>query len=674
MRDLWANTQGTPGVKRGTFLFKDSECKSYLLWLAVETEASETLGKNDRTIPYQSFLESLQGLCPPKMVDENVRESLTQRLHDRILLTFEPGDGGTPQLIHKKNHEQQLKSRLRGQAKFLQFLNLLIRLGNAQEVWQWCPPTVPMLLDREPTPFTPEGIEGYLFVQHVRKLLWKDLQSGRTPEGLAAEGRILISALLYGGLGEVAALRELHKALRVGAPLNYFPRLGWSFLDLEIPMGRGGMRLRRWLPDPLSEILILRYVPIRQPIDQYTTTDLLKAMNAYLRLLPKDQRKFLRARQLIRSVPQTLRIEQPQFLGAYASGDLTAHAVRSDRWWRLHGYEYPGIVASAISTGSPNGRGEDAPSKAQETRQDMPLEVAADVSEAIHTVPWLQSLRTILRGNNRAFALQRLDAKSREELPDLLSRLFYGWAERMLKHGSAYRHRLAMRTIRRYVSRLAALMLQLLEDSAAIETFRDSSWRQLYEDLLDHVETEHQRALLARAIREWHQYLVEENRAIPLPDQDLGGLAIDVVPDARIISLKEFIALKEVIARGRHVERHVHLPIVLTLIAILGFRCGLRRMEVLRLRIMDCHLTGRATLLIRPFAERSLKSRNATRAIPIYALLEEEELNLLREWVLTREESGGQPQDYLFVLSEIGHNPISQETAMSRIHEALRLV
>ncbi|MGE0048855.1 MAG: tyrosine-type recombinase/integrase [Acidithiobacillus sp.] len=673
VQELWEEIESTPGLTRDSRLFPEAEVADYRLWLTREVEAADKLQKiPGEYLPYRSFLERLQGMRVPFDWAEYPRERLTQMLHDRILLSYPAPREKDTTRAPKYLQNKELKSRLRSQAKFLQFLSLLIRLGNARELWQCCPPSVPRLLDREPTPFTVEGLEGYPYIQQVGALLWSDLRRQISVAGALAEGRILLSALLYGGLAELAALRALLQTLRSGAQVQHFPRLGWSFLDLEIPMGRGGMRLRRWFPDPISEVLILRYQPPeRAPgdVEEVTTAVLKQVLDVYLHTLPKLRGKYLRARDVIKHIPQSLRVELPQYLGVYAQGNLAAHAIRPERWWPYHGYALP-----AIEEALPTEKDKEDLAAADSMSEAATTEILSEVSEAVVTVPWLQSLRSILRHDNRSLALQDLSRIASTSLPSTLSRLCYGWATHLLKHGSAYRHRLKMVTIRRYVSRLAALMLQLLQDAADIENFRDADWRQLYDDLLDLVETEHQRAFLIRAIREWHQYLVENHRASAMASQDLGGLTLDVIPDARILSREEFTHVKEVIARGDHIEHHVQLPTVLILIAILGFRCGLRRMEVLRLRLMDCHMAGRAVLLIRPFAERSLKSRNATRAIPLYALLEAEELQLLADWVQGRETAGAQPNDYLLVIPEIGHNPIAPETAMSRIHAAMREV
>lgn len=668
VRGIWAEILATPGARRGSSAFSAQEVNSYEQWLEEEITVARKKDKDRVGMVYLAFLKSLQGKGKPEALDESMREEVTRQLHDQVLSTFDPASGKDGP---KKG---ELKSRLREVAKFLQFLNWLIRLGNAQNLWQWCPPSVPMLLDREPTPFTDTVVNGPVYVQAVRDRLLQDLRTGKTHDGLASEGRILVCALVFGGLAEVAALRELHKAIRSRTVVYHFPQAGWSFLDLEIPMGRGGVRLRRWFPDPLSEILLLRQVAGSPSTDVGTTKEMLTAIDAYLHRLPKRKGKYLRANRLIRVLPELLRIELPQYLAVYATGNLVAHAVRSDRWWHMHGYTHS---ADAVSPTNMLRKADPIAEAGEidETEKDseQPVENSEEIREATWTTPWLLELRKVLRNSDRRIALQQL-SKLEEGLSDPLGALFVGWAGHLLRKGSVYHHRLSMRTIRRYVGRLAALMLQILEDPSTLQSAGTPFWQQLYEDLLDTLETEHQRVMILRAIREWHQYLVEKHLAAPISDQQLGGVSIDVVPDARILTHQEFARVKEAIDRGAHVEHHVFLPIILKLLAILGFRCGLRRMEALRLRLTDCHLEGRAMLLIRPFSERSLKSRNSTRAIPLYALLPVEEQQLLKDWVRLRNQAGAGPQDYLFALPEIHHNPIAQETVMSRIHAEMRAV
>ncbi|MBU2758676.1 tyrosine-type recombinase/integrase [Acidithiobacillus sulfurivorans] len=671
-----------PAAKRGQFLFGEAEIREYELWLLRESDSAYAGKRRAEGLPYRTFLNNLQGDVTYSSVSDENRESLATALHDRILETYAPAGGEKQSADIKSGLKSGLKSRLRAQAKCLQYFSLLIRRGNQASLWTWCPPAVPMMLEREATPFRQQALADYQQVCNARTLLKQAMQQGHPRRDGASEesqayceGEILLAALLFGGLGEMAALKRLLSMLRGRCALVHFESAGLTFWDLQIPMSRGGVRLRRWFPDPFSEILILRYLQVfprpdnaenmvQQRTSGISAQEIQRIMTLPLRKWPRIGRRHLQIRALFRGMTQAARLELPQFLGAYALGDLDAHALDRKCWWRIHGYsEGPQAEISGAKEIIPN-------------KADAALESAPEVVEGVVTVAWLRALRQALRAKNRPNALKLLkDSLEQENVSDPLGQRMFAWAVHLLKEGSSYRHRLEMTTIRRYVSRLAALMLQVLENTPLVESFGDPSWRQLYEDLLEQVDTVHQRVHLIRAIREWHQFLVERQGVDPLLLQDLGGFQMDVIPDARVISEVEYVCLKKRLQDGRHALHHHQLPDLLTLVAILGYRCGLRRMEVLRLRMTDCHLEGQARLLIRPFSERRLKTRNATRALPLDVLLENDELELLRKWIAYRGESGAVlGEEYLFVLPEIGHNPIAQETAMSRIHADMRAV
>ncbi|WP_215842600.1 tyrosine-type recombinase/integrase [Acidithiobacillus montserratensis] len=664
-----------PGARRGQYVFSAADIRSYELWVLRERESTYVKNKADEGPRYKRFLSCLQGEVTGGWGTDEKRENLATMLHDRILETFDPFAGEKKTVTRGK---AVLKSRLRAQAKCLQYFSLLIRRGNQAALWMWCPPAVPLILEREATPFQRASLADYQQVLNARQFLEQALQQRAALQHSIVlnqdyrEGEILLSALLFGGLGELAALKSVLQQLRKRQKLTVFDSIGLAFWDLPIPMFRGGVRLRRWFPDPFSEILMMRYLQEHPASESeagtaekadatFSAQDIRGRMTMVLRSWPRVGRRHIQPASLFKGVTQALRLELPQFLGAYAEGLLEAHALARSSWWRIHGYPVPA---------------ETSPQPDVESAEKKPLESAPGVIESTVTVAWLHQLRHILRAKNRGDALKALDTfLSQTDLTDPLGQRMFLWARHLLKKGSSFHHHLAMTTIGRYVSRLAALMLQVLEDTQVIDSFGEPSWRQLYEDLLEQVDTAHQRAHLIRAIREWHQFLVETQGAAALSLQDLGGFQMDVIPDAHGISESEFHQLKTALQEGRHALHHQQLPDLLTLVVILGYRCGLRRMEVLRLRISDCHLEGQARLLIRPFSERRLKTRHATRALPLHVLLEDGELALLRQWVAYRGESGAvSGEDYLFVLPEIGHNPIAQETAMSRIHEDLRWV
>lgn len=98
------------------------------------------------------------------------------------------------------------------------------------------------------------------------------------------------------------------------------------------------------------------------------------------------------------------------------------------------------------------------------------------------------------------------------------------------------------------------------------------------------------------------------------------------------------------------------------LLAVLGFRTGIRAGEALYLQIQDVLVHGRGELIIRPTPLRRLKSPNAVRRIPIGVLLSEREMERLREWKERRlKKDNFNPTDCLFGVSNVNPSPVSEK-------------
>jgi hypothetical protein len=113
--------------------------------------------------------------------------------------------------------------------------------------------------------------------------------------------------------------------------------------------------------------------------------------------------------------------------------------------------------------------------------------------------------------------------------------------------------------------------------------------------------------------------------------------------DASILTVDDYLNIRKYLCDHWPANDHPDLVDIAEIITVLGFRCGLRRMEVLMLRVGDFCGGERTELLVRPWALRKLKTPNATRRIPLYALLNHEESVLLSQWVQKRDDEVGLP-------------------------------
>ena len=78
------------------------------------------------------------------------------------------------------------------------------------------------------------------------------------------------------------------------------------------------------------------------------------------------------------------------------------------------------------------------------------------------------------------------------------------------------------------------------------------------------------------------------------------------------------------------------------------------------LRVSDFCDSERPELLVRPWALRKLKTKSATRKLPLYALLDLEELGWLRAWVDERSETAG-PEECLFGITDADCDVVSRD-------------
>lgn len=218
--------------------------------------------------------------------------------------------------------------------------------------------------------------------------------------------------------------------------------------------------------------------------------------------------------------------------------------------------------------------------------------------------------------------------------------------------------------------------------------------------------TSSMRRNLAKGLLEFHGHL-QKTFAYP-PISPYSTLGIGKTPqfvDAQILNEDQYRLVLRDLATGPLSQRSPRLAIVAQAMMIFGFRLGLRRNEALKLLRRDLQLPslpdaraaavrrrhqnlkrlspGRFTvlerpinLLIRPHAQRTLKTRNSTRTLQLHVLLEPDELQLIERLAQLRddEELKSPYSEFLFCIPEFQTRWVSESTLMPAIHDALRRV
>jgi integrase len=568
----------------------------------------------------------------------------------------------------------------------VRLLGKVIDCGNEQGAFSLCPPAAPLVLQRTASPFAPERWPALEIGPNLRTLLVRDILSPRTlsrsktpPINVArmALGQCLLSAIVHGGMIHRDLLDALARRLHEGNPV--LDCLGERvFVELSLDWRKQtNAEFRRWFPDDLSAILLMNLTPevirLALPMSEDEARGALqkaiwRCIRAYLRHAGTRREAPRSLASLLDAVRLDLETRLPIALVAYASRSFVSHSLKPAVWRRLHGVACAPMNEMNAQTGAaiaPPGTG-----------------LRHDVEDTEEPEPrWLHALRAALRGTDRGAIVTRVDALletgADSFMPGQIGELFAGFARRMFLTCNDNKVRLGLRTARAYAIS-AAKRLGGLAGTEDISVFGSEEWVALYEEALSDAETERgQRRKVVRVLREFQRYLELERDAEPIDAAEIFGTEDGLVPvDANLVSHEEFLRIRERFAQSVADEIHPDLAEIGWLILTLAYRCGLRRMEALKLELDDLLIEAPAELLVRPTAARRLKTKSSTRKIPLYALLDPDELDRMRAWLDRRRrmERTAAYSRFLFALPEKGFLFVPQDTLFKLLHRVMREV
>ncbi|VFT45554.1 Uncharacterised protein [Pseudomonas aeruginosa] len=473
-----------------------------------------------------------------------------------------------------------------------------------------------------PDVYTAERIQRSCQLIHaLQQGLKLDIDALSTDERI---GLLLMSAAYNGGLLDVAQLNAM---------LSTTPdSIDWvaGIPEIRLPLsirGNAVAEFRQWFPDPATLALLIRCVD-----DVQKSTGKLKRRNWHMRCVcaflkkvevpeqyhpenPSDLFDFLRMQMQLR-LPQVL-------VNFACRKGFVSQSLRPSSWGNILGLD---------DLEDPAGTYDD--------------ESVSDVTEDNPDPPaWLEELRDRIRDNLPIES--PLQAESHGELPGLIQ----GWLAYMLGGASAYGHSIGRSTIKRYTQVLGAALSSRLDGISIFELEIDAL-ELVYESALDAQATDSKRRTLANAVQEFHTFLQRRYNYPTISPYSILGIGKGVTRvDARIISEEQYKLVMQALGTCGLELRTPRLVTAARLLLILGFRLGLRRNEALKLRLRDLHLPEFSAaecahiqarqshmrrlskdeqarielpvdLLIRPHAQRGLKTQNAVRSLPLRELLE----------------------------------------------------
>ncbi len=547
-------------------------------------------------------------------------------------------------------------------------------------------PRIPVCPRRPRNPFHQDLVGAKRLVEKWRAVLdeWVEKSKGEDHTHFPA---VVLSSVLYGGLLHASTLVAFFRTVAEAQnPLGFVN--GQLQINFLLPKnGQADMEKRCWTLDPLTASLLARLPAnaIEQLLQSKAATEgctspvisperakrlIWKQLASALResiLLDRKDRP-VRLNQFIGTVALAYSTELPGILLAYAARRVVSHSLKPHVSLRLAGvgsnnegrtdpFALPSQMAYQLK----------APRNSR--RRSVP-EAGSDIEP-----PWLRALRQALRAPNKERARALV-----QELQ--LNGFAYSPAgQRMIEFagfllaGATGISSSALSTAQVYVPSVAVRFGCLL-DGQDPRTMSIATLEVLYAQVLETTDLSRSpgvRKAVCRHLRRFHEFLMTQYSVGALQDRDLLGTRGGLVPvDANILSLEEF---HQFLRQMDHLRVHPKLKRAAKLISILGYRCGLRQMEVLMLQLSDLHLRGPGTLLVRLSEFRDLKTPAAIRNLPLDILLTEEELALLRDWKQERvaQRNEGEPP-FVFSVPELSPGVLSERLIFPLIHRAMREV
>ncbi len=474
-------------------------------------------------------------------------------------------------------------------------------------------------------------------------------------------GRTMLSALLYGGLLQSRWLLAVPKALE-----NSDPQLRWLDLQVDTETVKEPT-LRRWLPDPLTRLLLVdgmrRGIPDMPSRNRIHSRQVMRLIGAYAKCAGFNtllQRSFSSLRAASRT---RMHLHLPPFLVQYALGHHDSTSLPEAAWQRL--INPPKTVASGMIH---SGRRNTLSANLNSVEHD-------EDSEDIEAWPTqLRALATQVRKSEEG-ARERIRLWQQGHEASLLpsiGRLAEWIYERLLRKGRG-RRPLRIRTVYAMLNSIGGRLVgQLGNNDPATLEYADA-YVELYQTALEDTASLAVRRRVARSLKSFHAFLVERHGVPDVEESALfsvyGQSKCSV--DANLIGIDTFFRALQWLhhtAKERHGDEVAH---ALCRIAGLGFFAGLRRSEAVGLKITDIEGSHHVDLLVRPNARRKLKTHSAQRVIPLSTMMPPEELRRLLEWRdLYRKNSSS--SDDLFYLASLDRALTDTDPLMELVTEALQ--
>jgi integrase len=523
-----------------------------------------------------------------------------------------------------------------------------------------------IVLHEESAPVTPIGFEELANLRHWMEGFWSDIESPQNRDNINEQkldaGRLIVSFIVFGGVHSKTKLRSLIDAIPNG--VCRLDSLTW--MDIETNQG-----LWRWHPDPVSMLLLQRWYRT-YGIDQWPTgvnTDVARLAFNYLRFLKmlksKDKKSSLVLRRLMDA---SVTVDATLLEGAFHNIQRSLGATVSlpaDSWARLMTKKVPPLRPEVL---------DEAKTRPIADLRRLTGQCDSDVFAGV------RAIRRVLNEASRTSELGERD-KTYQDLHVIaddeswapIIRVLASWMAHLRRYGGRRQKRLAISSIKSYFSTIANPLAWELAGRNDLNALGEAEWQEVYDRLLAGASPGKQLASRANRAGWFHEYLVEQ---FGMPEVEIEGATVDGKVDADLLTPAEYVRTQKILEQSEASQRLIKIR---QLVLTLGFRCGLRRTEVLKILVKDLQgliasTCKRPELLTRSNKFAGQKSSSGTRRLPLWALLSKSELTQFREWYQYRlREPGTHENDLLFCAPQRGNELIPQFELFTPIQEAMRV-
>ena len=490
-------------------------------------------------------------------------------------------------------------------------------------------------------------------------------------------GLILLSAIVHGGVLCKDDLYALARGNVGGAWRRHKEFLTWiEWKSREV----GGWR--RWLADPVSALMLLRWQqviagPLVSPdvpeksLHIVVGANLRKAI-ALLDLMPAERPRSLA--QLIRWARCWFHVEIPPFLVGIATGNLPSASLPPTAWMRLLTGESVRVESAVVA----DDHDDESPVPPPGRRDPKQAELRRTLLGPGAEQPGFRS------------ALANLERFARRADVSALQKRLAEWCMDLLGATSAEPADRRANTVRVYLETVdARLSRHFGADDPA--DFLVAQRAAAYEVILDETNNELTRARVARVLSLFERFLDPASNLADELSTVVSETRQSANVDANFFTTSFLEIAREAVSPAQHT--HDALDAGLREVAlVLGHRAKLRRIEAWRLRLGDFSGRVRPELLVRPHQGEILKSTCATRRALLYATCTPDELRLLqdhakaqvqaaRDALATDADDDTAPDSIgpigdgpLFGRYQSGTKPIPEATLFDPITKALQVV